>query len=55
MNALDPTKTPNEVFFGAGDAVVAKLAVGPAQARTERMAKNGTSGRGTCASGGQDE
>ena len=48
MNALDPTKTSNDVFVGAGDAVVAKLAVGQAQARTERMAKNGSSGCGIC-------
>ena len=41
-------QTPNEVFFGTGDAVVAKLAAKRVQAQTERMARNRSAGCGVC-------
>ena len=41
-------QTPNEVFFGTGDAVVAKLAPDRVQAQTERMARNRSVGCGLC-------
>ncbi len=41
-------QTPNEVFFGTGDAVVAKLASDRVQAQTERMARNRSVGCGVC-------
>jgi len=40
--------TPNEVFFGTGDAVVAKLAAERVQAQAERMARNRSAGCGVC-------
>ncbi len=41
-------QTPNEVFFGTGDAVVAKLAAERVQAQIERMARNRSAGCGVC-------
>ena len=41
-------QTPNEVFFGTGDAVVARLAVERVQAQTERMDRNRSVGCGVC-------
>ncbi len=41
-------QTPDEVFIGTGDAVVAKLAAKRAQAQTERMARNRSAGCGVC-------
>ncbi len=41
-------QTPNEVFFGAGDAVVAKLAAERVQAQAERMARNRSAECGLC-------
>ena len=41
-------QTPNEVFFGTGDAILAKLAAERAQARTERMTRNRSAGCGVC-------
>jgi transposase InsO family protein len=41
-------QTPNEVFFGTGDTVVADLASERAQARTERMTRNRSAGCGVC-------
>ena len=41
-------QTPNEVFFGTGDAVVAKLAAERVQAQTERMDRNRSVGCGVC-------
>lgn len=41
-------QTPNEVFFGTGDAVVAKLAAERVQAQAERMARNRSAGCGVC-------
>jgi hypothetical protein len=41
-------QTPNEVFFGTGDAVVAKLASDRVQAQTERMARNRLVECGVC-------
>ena len=40
--------TPNEVFFGTGDAVVAKLAADRVHAQAERMARNRSVGCGVC-------
>ena len=40
--------TPNEVFFGTGDAVVAKLAADRVHAQAERMARNRSAGCGVC-------
>ena len=37
-------QTPNEVFFGTGDAIVAKLAAERVQAQTERMVRNRSTG-----------
>jgi putative transposase len=41
-------QTPNEVFFGTGDAVVANLAAERVQAQTERMDRNRSAGCGVC-------
>jgi putative transposase len=41
-------QTPNEVFFGTGDAVVAKLAAKRVQAQAKRMARNRSVGCGAC-------
>ena len=41
-------QTPNEVFFGAGDAVVAKLAAERVQAQAEGMARNRSAECGLC-------
>ncbi len=41
-------QTPNEMFFGTGDAVVAELVAGRGQAQEERMAMNRSSGCGVC-------
>ena len=41
-------QTPNEVFFGTGGAVVAKLAAERVQAQTERMARNRSASCGAC-------
>jgi hypothetical protein len=41
-------QTRNEVFFGTGDADVAKLAAERGQAQTERMDRNRSVGCGVC-------
>jgi hypothetical protein len=41
-------QTPSEVFFGTGDAVVAKLAADRVQAQTERIARNRPVGCRVC-------
>ena len=41
-------QTPNEVFFGTGDAVVAKLAAERVQAQAEQMACNRSVECGIC-------
>jgi transposase InsO family protein len=41
-------QTPNEVFFGTGDSVVAKLASDWVQAQAERLARNRSAGCGVC-------
>jgi len=41
-------QTPNEVFFGTGDSVVAKLASDRVQAQAERLARNRSAGCGVC-------
>jgi putative transposase len=40
--------TPDEVFFGTGDATVAKLAADRLEAQIERMARNRSVGCGVC-------
>jgi putative transposase len=41
-------QTPNEVFFGTGDAVAARLAAKRVQAQTERIDRNRSAGCGVC-------
>ena len=41
-------QTPNEVFFGTGDSVVAKLAAERVPAQTKRMDRNRSVGCGVC-------
>ena len=45
-------QTPNEVYFGTGSAVAAKLASGRARARDARMARNRRTRCGVCARAG---
>jgi hypothetical protein len=41
-------QTPSGVFFGKGDALVAKLAAERVEAQAERMATNRSAGCGVC-------
>ena len=41
-------QTPNEMFFGTGDAVVAELVAKRKQAQAERMVRNRSAGCGVC-------
>ncbi len=45
-------QTPDEVYFGIGDAVAAELAIGRARAREARMARNRGARCGVCARAG---